>query len=187
MTKKYREVADPAESDVVHDWPAGLPTAAVSTNPKQTCSVARLKEDIRVNRRKIRWDVERYSLSEYREKLQAHPDAISIVLSTFLWCVLYLSPILRTKQTLGPRPTASRPTGKPYREDAGATETSTTVKQTFVTASPGSPQHASRLQNQSIPVTGGPTEAPTALQETEQNGGITSTIAPGHCITEITI
>ena len=112
VTMKYREVADPAESDVVHDGPAGLLTAAVSTNPKQTRSVARLKEDIRVNWRKIRWDVERYSLSEYREKLQAHPDAISIVLSTFLWCVLYLSPILRTKQTLGPRPTASRPTGK---------------------------------------------------------------------------
>jgi hypothetical protein len=94
VTKKYREVADPAESYVVHDGPAGLPAAAVSTNPKQTRSVARLKEDIRVNWRKIRWDVERYSLSEYREKLQAHTDAINVVLSTFLWCVLYLSPIL---------------------------------------------------------------------------------------------
>jgi hypothetical protein len=79
VTKKYREVADPVESDVVHEQPR---------------SVARLKEDIRVNWRKIRWDVERYSLSEYREKLQAHTDAINVVLSTFLWCVLYLSPIL---------------------------------------------------------------------------------------------
>jgi hypothetical protein len=91
VTKKYREVADPAESDVLHDRPAGLPATAVSTNPKQKRSVARLKEDIRVNWRKIRWDVERYSLNEYREKLQAHTDAINIVLSTFLWCVLYLS------------------------------------------------------------------------------------------------
>ena len=49
VTKKYRKVADPTESDVVHDGPAGLPTAAASTNPKQTRSVARLKEDIRVN------------------------------------------------------------------------------------------------------------------------------------------
>ena len=91
VTKKYREVADPAESNIGHDGLAGLPAAAVSANPKQKRSVAGLKEDIRVNWRKIRWDTERNSLSEYRGKLQAHTDAINIVLSTFLWCVLYLS------------------------------------------------------------------------------------------------
>ncbi|KAF7511671.1 hypothetical protein GJ744_003834 [Endocarpon pusillum] len=34
---------------------------------------------------KIRWDVERKSLSEFRAKLQSHTDAITIVLSTLLW------------------------------------------------------------------------------------------------------
>jgi len=44
VMKKYREVADPAESDVVHDGPAGLPAATISTNPKQKRSVARLNK-----------------------------------------------------------------------------------------------------------------------------------------------
>jgi len=35
VTKKYREVADPAESDVVHDGPAELPAAVVSTKRVQ--------------------------------------------------------------------------------------------------------------------------------------------------------
>jgi hypothetical protein len=90
VTKRYREAANPGVSDVVDDT-ADLPAAGPSINPNKRRSIVRFTQNVRVNWMKIRWDIERNSLSEYREKLQAHMDAINIVLTTFLWCVLYLT------------------------------------------------------------------------------------------------
>ena len=83
VTKKYREAALPAGSDLV-DEAVDLPTIGSSTNQEKRISRVPLKQRVRVNWWKIRWDIERKSLGEYREKLQAHTDAINIVLSTFL-------------------------------------------------------------------------------------------------------
>ncbi|KAK2767455.1 hypothetical protein FQN54_003611 [Arachnomyces sp. PD_36] len=44
----------------------------------------RTVDRFKVNWLKIRWDRERSSLSEYREKLQSHTDAINMILSVFL-------------------------------------------------------------------------------------------------------
>lgn len=85
VTSKYREAANQGESDVV-DHTADLP-ATGPTNPNKKRSISQFKRNVRVNWMKIRWDVERHSLSEYRVKLQAHTDAINIVLNTFLWYV----------------------------------------------------------------------------------------------------
>lgn len=87
VTKRYREAAHTDESDVVGDT-TGLPATGIATNPNQKRSLDRLKQSVRVNWMKIRWDMERASLNEYRQKLQAHTDAINIVLNTFLWSVL---------------------------------------------------------------------------------------------------
>lgn len=86
VTKPYREVADPGGNGIVDDT-TDSPDDGTPTNPNKKRSMARVKQSIRVNWMKIRWDIERTSLSEYRGKLQAHTDAINIVLSTFLWCV----------------------------------------------------------------------------------------------------
>lgn len=85
VTSKYREAANQGESDVV-DHTADLPATGL-TNPNKKRSISHFKRNVRVNWMKIRWDVERHSLSEYRVKLQAHTDAINIVLNTFLWYV----------------------------------------------------------------------------------------------------
>jgi hypothetical protein len=87
VTKKYREAANQGEGDVVDDT-ADLLAIGPSTNPnKNKRSISQVKQNLRVNWMKIRWDIERNSLSEYRVKLQAHTDAINIVLNTFLWYV----------------------------------------------------------------------------------------------------
>jgi hypothetical protein len=86
VTSKYREAANQGESDVV-DHTADVTATGPSTNPNKKRSISQFKQSVRVNWMKIRWDVERNSLSEYRVKLQAHTDAINIVLNTFLWYV----------------------------------------------------------------------------------------------------
>lgn len=88
VTKPYREAADPGGNGIADDTTDFLDNGT-PTNPNKKLSLARFKKSFRANWMKIRWDIERNSLNEYREKLQAHTDAINIVLSTFLWCVPY--------------------------------------------------------------------------------------------------
>jgi hypothetical protein len=77
LTRKYRDAAGIPDGDENG--------ACVGTGE----GVKRSKmERLKVNWRKIRWDAERHSLSEYRVKLQSHTDAINILLNAFLWCVL---------------------------------------------------------------------------------------------------
>jgi hypothetical protein len=90
VTKRYRETTDPGESDALDDI-ADSSAVGISTNTNEKHSLARFKKNVQVNWMKIRWDIERKSLSEYREKLQAHTDAMNIVLNTFLWFVPYHS------------------------------------------------------------------------------------------------
>ncbi|ERF75223.1 hypothetical protein EPUS_00015 [Endocarpon pusillum Z07020] len=85
VTKKYREAAESAQNDVLGDDAEGVSAVAVSTRPIKKRSLAQFKENVRVNWMKIRWDVERKSLSEFRAKLQSHTDAITIILNTLLW------------------------------------------------------------------------------------------------------
>jgi hypothetical protein len=80
VTSKYREAANQGEDGVVD-------ATGLSTNPNKKHSISQFKQKVRVNWMKMIWDVERNSLSEYRVKLQAHTDAINIVLNTFLWYV----------------------------------------------------------------------------------------------------
>jgi hypothetical protein len=87
VTKRYREAAEPTNSDVGVEDADSRPDVEASSNPSKKRSIARFREKARVNWMKIRWDMERNSLSEYRVKLQSHTDAINLVLTTFLWYV----------------------------------------------------------------------------------------------------
>ncbi len=91
VTKKYREAVEPAQDEVVDDDAEGASAVGASTRPSKKRSLAQFKESVRVNWMKVRWDVERKSLGEYRAKLQSHTDAITIVLNTFLWCAIHYS------------------------------------------------------------------------------------------------
>jgi hypothetical protein len=87
VTKKYREAAELADTDVVDEDADFRLELEASSNPSKKRPIARFKEKARVNWMKIRWDMERNSLGEYRVKLQSHTDAINLVLTTFLWYV----------------------------------------------------------------------------------------------------
>ncbi len=86
VTERYREVTKPAESDRAVDDDGVVPAVGAPTLPNKKGSTARLRENMQVNWLKIRWSIERSSLSEYRARLQSHMDAINMVLNTFLWC-----------------------------------------------------------------------------------------------------
>ena len=72
MTQKYRDGTKPTESEV-------------NDNRRKKVFLARVKENCNINWMKIRWDMERYSIQYYRDKLRSHADAINIVMNTFLW------------------------------------------------------------------------------------------------------
>jgi hypothetical protein len=101
MTQKYRDGTKPAESDG-------------NDNRPKKMFLAQLKQNCSINWMKIRWDMERYSIQYYRDKLRSHADAINIVMNTFLWYWLVVSlPFPRaTKYFLGLQLTASRSVGK---------------------------------------------------------------------------
>ena len=128
VTSKYREAANQGESDVV-DLTADLPATGLSTNSNKKRSISQFKQNARVNWMKIRWDVERNSLSEYRVKLQAHTDAINIVLNTFLWYVRSHSvAFLRELIEFEERNQPHRSRRQSQRgEDARLTESSTAI------------------------------------------------------------
>jgi hypothetical protein len=89
VTKKYRQAVEPVESDAVDYEPELVPDIGTSSALNKKRSIARFREKAGVNWMKIRWDVERRSFNEYRVRLQSHTDAINLVLTTFLWCVMY--------------------------------------------------------------------------------------------------
>jgi len=71
-TKKYRDGANQGEAE---DGEVDVSQAGI-----------RLKRRLASNFIKVRWDMDKQALKEYRDKLQSHTDAINVVLNTFLWC-----------------------------------------------------------------------------------------------------
>ncbi|KAI4666145.1 uncharacterized protein J4E78_003613 [Alternaria triticimaculans] len=47
-----------------------------------------VKKSIRVNWQRVRWDREKQSLQQYREKLRSHTDAINLILTSALWATV---------------------------------------------------------------------------------------------------
>lgn len=76
VTKKYRDIA---AEDGKEDG------ENIEKKRKVFDDVARR---MRVNWRKVRWDQEKQSLQQYREKLRSHADGINIILSSMIWCAL---------------------------------------------------------------------------------------------------
>jgi hypothetical protein len=44
-----------------------------------------VKKSFRVNWQRVRWDQEKQSLQQYREKLKSHTDAINLILTSMIW------------------------------------------------------------------------------------------------------
>lgn len=72
VMKKYREIG-------------------IDSEPKEKIRTFEdAKKMMKVNWRKVRWDMEKQSLQQYREKLRSHADAINILLNSLLWQVALL-------------------------------------------------------------------------------------------------
>lgn len=74
VTKRYREI----------DIEPNLDPANVRAKGKKL-ALEDVKRGFKVNWTKIRWDREKQSLQQYREKLKSHTDAVSLVLITTIW------------------------------------------------------------------------------------------------------
>jgi hypothetical protein len=68
VTKKYRDV----ESQAIKGKP-------------RLRTMEDMKKSIRVNWQRVRWDHEKQSLQQYREKLKSHTDAINLMLTSVIW------------------------------------------------------------------------------------------------------
>ena len=44
-----------------------------------------VKKSMKVNWQRVRWDREKQSLQQYREKLKSHTDAINLMLTSIIW------------------------------------------------------------------------------------------------------
>jgi hypothetical protein len=73
--------------DIIEDGKSAVPQEPAMANltVAKKSSLMRLKRTVTINWLKVRWDCEGRVLTEYRDKLQRHTDAINIVLNTFLW------------------------------------------------------------------------------------------------------
>jgi len=49
-----------------------------------------VKKSMKVNWQRVRWDREKQSLQQYREKLNSHTDAINLMLTSIIWSASYL-------------------------------------------------------------------------------------------------
>jgi hypothetical protein len=57
-----------------------------------------LRAQVKIQWKRILWDLRGDSLTKYRQKLQSHADSINLLLSTFIWSVhVCLSRINRSK------------------------------------------------------------------------------------------
>ncbi|XP_014558716.1 hypothetical protein COCVIDRAFT_93769 [Bipolaris victoriae FI3] len=74
MTEKYRSV----ESTAVEN-------AAANKGKAKLRTLDDMKKSIQVNWYRVRWDREKLSLQQYREKLKSHTDAINLILTSMIW------------------------------------------------------------------------------------------------------
>jgi hypothetical protein len=75
-TSKYRVGAVQDDTSLITVDEASASESAYRT---------RLRRRLAANMTKIRWDMDKSTFKAYRDKLQAHADAINLVLNTFLW------------------------------------------------------------------------------------------------------
>jgi septation ring formation regulator EzrA len=68
VTKKYRVVENEA-----------------SKEKKNRRTLEDVKKSFQVNWQRVRWDHEKQSLQQYREKLKSHTDAINLILTSVVW------------------------------------------------------------------------------------------------------
>lgn len=87
VTKKYRDIAiEEGKEDA----------ASIEKRKKTLDDVARR---IKVNWKKVRWDQEKQSLQQYREKLRSHTEAINLILSSIIWSVFHCPWLLTSLTT----------------------------------------------------------------------------------------
>lgn len=68
VTKKYRDVESKANK-----------------GKTKLRTLEEVKKSIQVNWQRVRWDYEKQSLQQYREKLKSHTDAINLLLTSVIW------------------------------------------------------------------------------------------------------
>lgn len=73
-TKKHRKI----ESKTVEQ-------AAANQDKTKSRTLGDVKRSIQVNWHRLRWDYEKQSLQQYREKLKSHTDAINLILTSAIW------------------------------------------------------------------------------------------------------
>lgn len=81
-TAKYRESANDLPHTVAHDDHV---IAIARMPPPQL-----FRAQVRIQWKRIMWDLRGDSLTKYRQKLQSHTNSISVLLSIFIWSVLCL-------------------------------------------------------------------------------------------------
>ncbi|EUC44955.1 hypothetical protein COCMIDRAFT_37284 [Bipolaris oryzae ATCC 44560] len=74
MTEKYRSVET-----------AAVENAATNKGKAKLRTLDDMKKSIQVNWHRVRWDYEKQSLQQYREKLESHTDAINLILTSMIW------------------------------------------------------------------------------------------------------
>lgn len=73
-TEKYRSVES-----------AAVENAAANKGKAKLRTLDDMKKSIQVNWHRVRWDYEKQSLQQYREKLKSHTDAINLILTSMIW------------------------------------------------------------------------------------------------------
>lgn len=68
VTKKYRDVESKANK-----------------GKTKLRTLEDVKKSIQVNWQRVRWDHEKQSLQQYREKFKSHTDAINLMLTSVVW------------------------------------------------------------------------------------------------------
>lgn len=74
MTEKYRSIES-----------AAVENAAANRGKAKLRTLDDMKKSIQVNWYRVRWDREKLSLQQYREKLKSHTDAINLILTSMIW------------------------------------------------------------------------------------------------------
>ena len=74
VTEKYRTVEGSA-----------VQQATTKKDKTMSRKVDDMKRNIKVNWHRVRWDYEKQSLQQYREKLKSHTDAINLILTSMIW------------------------------------------------------------------------------------------------------
>lgn len=81
-TKIYRDV-EAGEALEQDEADSSVPISGSGSRRQRV--IKRWRQQLRVQWNRVQWEFKGTSIDEYRQKLQAHTAAITIVLSTFIW------------------------------------------------------------------------------------------------------